>query len=247
MRRLVREALDATTADSLTRRQADADRKQDAGTLDVDRTWKNARQASDLKEVLTVLRRMAGSRERCMYCADSHGTDIEHFWPKTPYPECMFRWANLLLCCAECGRLKGSSFPLDGSAPLLIDPTNDSPWDFLDFDPTTGIVMARYDAVADRQSPKGAATVLVLHLNQREAMNEGCRKTYRRLCAAVEGALSSGAVDPAGLLSELLEQDDHGILGWCFSKRGQTEAPFRQLYEQQRQAWEHCAVSVDPA
>jgi hypothetical protein len=27
-----------------------------------------------------------------MYCLDSHATDIEHFWPKTPYPQRMFVW-----------------------------------------------------------------------------------------------------------------------------------------------------------
>lgn len=179
-----------------------------------------------------------------MYCADSHGTDIEHFWPKVHYPGRMFRWPNLLLCCAGCGRLKGSQFPLDSLEPLLIDPTAESPWDFLDFDPTTGIVMARYDALADRRSPKGEVTVSVLQLNQREALNEGYRKTYRRLCATVERALSSGASDAAGLLAELREQDDHGLLGWCFSERGRTEEPFHRLFDQHRLTWEHCWAGV---
>lgn len=244
MRRLARQALDPEPADSLVRRQENANREHAAGRLDVERTWQNARRALDLGSALAVLRRMSGLRERCMYCSDSHGTDIEHFWPKADYPERLFRWLNLLLCCAECGRLKGNRFPLDGVSPLLVDPTAEDPWEFLDFDPATGIVMARYDVIADRQSPKGAATVAVLQLNQREAMNEGYRRTYRRLGAAVEGALASEDPDAARLLDELRELDDHGLLGWCFSPRGQSETPFRQLFDQHRATWERCAAAV---
>lgn len=40
----------------------------------------------------------------------------------------MFKWRNLLLCCSECGRLKGNRFPLQGKKPLLIDPTKEQPW-----------------------------------------------------------------------------------------------------------------------
>ncbi|WP_156427859.1 hypothetical protein [Thiohalocapsa sp. ML1] len=99
-----------------------------------------------------------------MYCEDSHGTDIEHFRPKTPFPECLFVWTNMLLCCAECGRLKGKQFPTDAMGePLLIDPTVDAPWEHLDFDPETGNVVARFDLERNAFCPKGEKTVETLH------------------------------------------------------------------------------------
>ena len=220
MRRVDRDALDPVTQTSLARRQFEVDADRAAGTLDVDRHWKNARRAADLLTVHRTLRRMAGSRERCMYCADSHGTDIEHFWPKTPFPERLFVWPNLLLCCTECGRFKGDRFPLDGGHPLLIDPTTEDPWDYLEFEPQTGIVSARFDKADNGLSPKGSATVELLHLNEREAMNEGYRRTFRRLGSAVDAALATGSPNPEALAAELRELDEHGLLGWCFSERG---------------------------
>jgi hypothetical protein len=93
----------------------------------------------------------------------------------------MFVWLNLLLCCVECGRFKGDRFPLADGAPLLVDPTAEDPWDYLDFDPTTGNVVARFDTAANDWIAKGQATVGLLQLDRREAMAAGYRKTYRRL------------------------------------------------------------------
>lgn len=182
-----------------------------------------------------------------MYCLDSHATDVEHFWPKSRFPERMFRWPNLLLGCAECGRFKGERFPLDGSAPLLVDPTAEDPWLQLDFDPTTGSVMARYDTQARAPTPRGSATVELLQLNAREALNEGYRKTYGRLRQAVENSITRGAVDAIGLLRELEELDDHGLLAWCFSQRGLTESAFRELHDRHYAVWQHCAAAVGAA
>lgn len=43
----------------------------------------DAKPKATFLEVRTVLRKMASGRERCMYCEDNEGTDIEHFWPKS--------------------------------------------------------------------------------------------------------------------------------------------------------------------
>lgn len=189
MRRITRIALPAQTQKALDQRQANADAKRAAGTLVVEREWNSARRTKSLKTVAITLAAMAGSRERCMYCCDSHGTDIEHFRPKADYPAWMFRWPNLLLCCTECGRFKGNQFPVQNGVPGLVDPTAEDPWEFLDFDPETGVVVARYDAAADIENPIGAETVRVLQLDRREALNDGYRRTWPRLVAAVESAL----------------------------------------------------------
>ena len=82
MRRIQRLDLPAPTQRALDRKQADADTKHAAGALNVEAAWKSARQTKPIKTALGALQTMAGNRQRCMYCGDSHGTDIEHFWPK---------------------------------------------------------------------------------------------------------------------------------------------------------------------
>lgn len=240
MRRVVRRELSPRAAQSLDREQAQADTKRDAGVLNVEAEWKRARRNKPLREAFDTLRVMAGNRERCMYCGDAHGTDIEHFWPKAPYPERMFRWPNMLLCCTECGRIKGSKFPLSDGLPALIDPSRDNPWAFLDFDPQTGNIVPRYDAKSQQYLRKGQATVTVLELDRREAMARGYQRTFRRIKRKVEEALEQRNPDAGALLHELSEADDHGLLGWCFDGLGCLVSPFSDLQARHPAVWEAC-------
>lgn len=242
MRRITRQALPANTAVALGKRQADAEAKRAAGNLDVETTWKSARATKPLKTAHATLRAMAGKRERCMYCCDSHGTDIEHFWPKSIHPDRMFQWPNMLLCCAECGRFKGNQFPLSGGLPLLVDPSATNPWQYLDFDPATGVIVARYDPATNAEDPQGAETVRILHLDRREAVNDGCLKTWRRLVAIVEAALAQGVPNTNVLLDKLAETDEHGLMGWCVSGTGQQVVPFRKLRAQHPAIWASCVT-----
>jgi uncharacterized protein (TIGR02646 family) len=208
--------------------------------LDVAAEWKSARQSRSLKAVLATLQRMMGERQRCMYCLDSHGTDIDHFWPKAPFPERLFVWPNLLLCCAECGRLKGDEFPLSDGEPLLIDPTAEDPWLHLDFDPLTGNIVARFHPDRNNYSEKGARTVEMLHLDRREALASGHQKTFRQLARLVGEALSQVNLSADTLAASLREVDDHGLLDWCFHGSGQNQAPFRDLRDHHAAVWAQC-------
>ena len=240
MRRITRLPLPAQTQLALDRRQTNADDKRAAGTLVVEQEWKSARQTKPLKTVSTTLSKMVGLRERCMYCCDSHATDIEHFWPKTLYPEKMFHWTNFLFCCTECGRFKGDLFPLQGGVPTLVDPTIEDPWKFLDFDPATGVVVARFDVAVNTEFPKGAETVRVLQLDRREALNAGYQKTWKRLVAVVDAALGQPPLDAGNLVNALRDVDDHGLLGWCFAGTGQEVAPFHALRGRHPAVWASC-------
>jgi uncharacterized protein (TIGR02646 family) len=243
VRRVARHPIDPGAQEDLGVRQAAVARKCNAPGFSAADEWKAARPTATLGAVLTSLRRMMGDRQRCMYCLDSHGTDIEHFWPKTPYPERMFVWLNLLLCCAECGRFKGDRFPLADGMPLLVDPTAEDPWQHLDFDPTTGNIVARFDVEQDRYSTKGVETVKLLQLDQREAMASGYKKTLRRLSRVVNEVLGQGNPDAATLIAELRDADDHGLLAWCFHGSGRNEAPFCDLRERHPNVWATCAAA----
>lgn len=244
MRRITRLPLPPATTKALAKRQAEADAKRAAGNLDIERTWKSARQTKPLKTVHATLRGMAGRRERCMYCCDSHGTDIEHFWPKADHPNRMFFWPNLLLCCTECGRFKGNRFPLLYGQPALVDPSADDPWQFLDFDPATGVIVARFDLATNAESAKGVETVRLLQLDRREALNDGYLKTWRRLAATVDATLRQVQPDADALVTALEQADDHGLLGWCFTGTGRNVKPFATLRTLHPDLWDACAQSL---
>ncbi len=247
MRRFVRAALDAAVQQNLDQRQASANQKHAAGNLVVNEEWKGARQTAPLRSVLGTLQGMTGDRQRCMYCLDSHGSDIEHFWPKSLFSERMFLWPNLLLCCTECGRIKGNRFPLAAGQPMLIDPTAEEPWHHLDFDPTTGNVVARFDANANDWSAKGLRTVEVLQLDRREALAAGYAKTFRRLSALVERFLQEGLNNAAVFVASLRNSDDHGLLGWCILGTGENLPPFSDLRVRHPDVWATCVQAVQAA
>lgn len=66
------------------REQAYLNRKALAVTekSSIDRIWKSARQTTTMQRIIETLQSMMGPRQRCMYCVDSHGSDIEHFGRK---------------------------------------------------------------------------------------------------------------------------------------------------------------------
>ncbi|GAA1021406.1 HNH endonuclease [Acrocarpospora pleiomorpha] len=111
-------------------------------------------------EIQAILASMSSGLERCMYCEDSQGTDIEHFRPKSSFPEHTFSWLNYLLACTRCNsNYKRTKFPLDAqNEPLLINPTKDDPSSHLLLSPTTGLYVGL--------DPKGLTTIDVCGLNR---------------------------------------------------------------------------------
>ena len=247
MRQVLRLSLPNRAQTFLNNRRLVADQRRELGTLDIGREWKSARQTRAMGAALKTLQQMMGVRERCMYCVDSHGADIDHFRPKGNYPGHAFEWSNMLLCCTECGRFKGSQFPMAHGAALLLDPTAEDPWQHIDFDPDTGNLTARFDVDVADWSIKGAKTVEVLKLDRREALAAGYVKSYRRLTDIVKASfasLTAGAMTAAALMAALIEADDHGLLGWCFGSIGRAFAPFSDLHRECPRVWEDCLLAV---
>ncbi|QSQ21014.1 hypothetical protein JY651_38335 [Pyxidicoccus parkwayensis] len=157
MRRLSREPLSSEAMHFLAERtqkvMAAADPSAEARRL-----WEQKGRAFD--EIRAALEVMASGRERCMYCEDSAGTDIEHFWPKADYPQKAFTWTNYLLACSTCNsNHKREQFPRDASGlPLLIDPTVDEPREHLRLSGSTGKFTHR--------TPKGVQSIEVFGLGR---------------------------------------------------------------------------------
>lgn len=246
MRWVKRVNLPSAAITYLRKRQKKANAKLVSGNLDTDSEWNSARKTKSMGKVLTALVQMAGKRQRCMFCLDSHGSGIEHFRPKAKdaYPKRMFSWRNLLLCCSKCGTLKGNQFPLQGKRPLLIDPSKEEPWRYLDYDSVLGIIIPRFDPQANAPSSKGVKTVQILKLDQREGLEEGHKKTCRRLKKTVQKLLSNPNMPMAEFIEELQDADEQELLGWCFIGTGQDETPFKEFKQKHPSLWQYCARAL---
>ena len=156
MRRLQRLPLSPATLAFLDKRTASVAEASDS-KAEAERLW-SRQDNKAFHEVRSVLHEMASGIERCMYCEDSQGTAIDHFWPKAVYPDRAYSWANYLLACTLCNsNFKREQFPLDHMGqPLLLDPTAEDPLEHLAFSPSTG----KYSGI----SPKGECSIQVFGL-----------------------------------------------------------------------------------
>ncbi|GAA2751019.1 MULTISPECIES: HNH endonuclease [Kitasatospora] len=133
--------------------------------------WHKAvRQKAQLR---LLLRQMAPGLERCMYCGDNLGTDIDHFEPIALAPLRTFDWQNHLLACAHCNsNQKRDRFPRDPvtGEHLLVDPSREDPADHLRLYLDSG----EYDPL----TAKGEATIDVFGLNSRAELVRGRRMMF---------------------------------------------------------------------
>ena len=107
---------------------------------------------------------MCSGAQRCVYCEDSVGDEVEHIQPKDLYPSLVFVWTNYVYACGRCNGGKSNKFavisgnhlvnvtrprgspvvPPPTGAPAFLNPRIEDPLDFLDLDlEGTFLVLAR--------------------------------------------------------------------------------------------------------
>ncbi|MFW6640659.1 HNH endonuclease [Nocardiopsis algeriensis] len=131
--------------------------------VDAEKARKRWNSASDIRKQLRAeLSVFAAGLDRCMYCGENVGTDVDHFEPIVRAPLRTYDWFNHLLACSRCNsQAKGFVFPCDAQGkPLLIDPTVEDPYDHLELSLSTGRYLGR--------TAKGSRTIEVLQLNRAE-------------------------------------------------------------------------------
>jgi uncharacterized protein (TIGR02646 family) len=157
-------------------------------------------------EVISTLQVMFEGK--CAMCERAGAQQVEHFCPKSIYPERTYAWNNLLLLCGNCNLEKKALDPFnpaasDGGAALL-DPTVDTPEEHIRYDPVTGlsVFVNRQEGTQHR----GEETVNAYHLDHQSLAN--ARYERFRVVKYLLGRLSQSqgpSMDEAeGILRELI-------------------------------------------
>ncbi|WP_442792211.1 HNH endonuclease [Mycobacterium sp. 2-64] len=179
---------------------------------------------------------MAGPRQRCAYCSDSHASDIDHFKPIAVDHGSTFKWPNLLWVCTRCNRKKGKRFPATASGdPLLIDPSITDPWRHMTLDTASGFIAPRY--IVDKYDIFGEATLEVLPTINNEAVAEGRARTCKRLRSAVNSVNEEPTPEAISELLSEVSQDDVGVSRWYGYWEGAAEAELLLLKQTRRNIW----------
>ena len=174
--------------------------RRNADSRSARHAWKSA--AVERAGIRDALFLIATGIERCMYCGDSRGTDIDHFAPIKLAPLRTFEWSNHLLACSSCNsNAKRDAYPCDEHGrSLLIDPSTEDPADHLKLSLTEG----SYAGI----TLKGDVTIEVFQLNRAD-LRKGRADAFIRCKSMLRDYLNletSGKSDEAGDTKLALER-----------------------------------------
>lgn len=162
------------------------------------RMWRPKNKAFD--EVVEKLVVMCPGTRRCCYCEDGRGDDVEHFFPKTLYPELAFAWQNYLLACSACNsnakrnqfavfdaanvehdvtRARGAAMiqPPSGN-PVLINPRYENPLDYFEIELLMTFSLLPHPNLDARARRRAEYTIDILQLNDRTELTDWRRESF---------------------------------------------------------------------
>ncbi len=213
------------------------------------------------KVVRATLGRMCSGAQRCVYCEDSAGIEVEHMQPKSFYPELVFAFGNYVYACGRCNRYKSNRaavFNAAGdlvelvrvrNAPLTLPPTGQqalinprredaAQWLMLDLRDTFEFVPIAAVGTPDR---KRADFVLsLLRLNDPDILVPARREAHDNYRARLmEYLMLRNAGAPASELKQLvkaLQRMQHPTVWFEIKRQAPRLASWQPLFAQAPEA-----------
>jgi hypothetical protein len=202
---IARAQLDAKLAARLDNRTAQLYARS-ANSSQARAAWRSA--DAERRGVRTYLEEMAPGIQRCMYCGDNIGTDIDHFEPISSAPMRTFEWLNHLLACSFRNSNKRDSYPRDPSGKaLLIDPTSE--------DPSRHLVLTLSNGEYRALTLQGQASIDIFGLNRADLTRgrAGAFHTRRATLCYAKTLFDAGRQnDAVKYLSALVEEPYASVL-----------------------------------
>ena len=192
------------------------------------------------RRVRESLTRMCSGAQRCVYCEDSVGDEVEHIQPKDLYPCLVFVWINYVYACGRCNGGKSNKFavvannrlvdvtrrrgadivaPIPGT-PAFLNPRIEDPLDFLDLDlDGTFFVLAR-DELGDIDRERTEFTIETLNLNRDVLLQARATAfgSYRARLEEYVGRRNNATADELARLARGVEAMPH-VTVWAEMKR----------------------------
>jgi uncharacterized protein (TIGR02646 family) len=142
---------------------------------------------------------MCSGAQRCVYCEDSKGDQVEHIRPKDFYPEWCFVWENYVYACGDCNSPKNNKFAVfrndsgefyevdrnpDSEPPLgedvMINPRNENAMDYcmLDLRGTFKFVIIKSPGTKEHKKADYTFNEILRLNDQRESLRKGRKLAY---------------------------------------------------------------------
>ena len=208
-----------------------------APKLEAKRRYENARIANWFRPLIKELQVLSGPGQRCMLCSGSEASDVEHYRPKSIFPELVLTWENFLWSCTPCNRGKHNRFPpITETGGRFINPLDEDVWDFFFID-EFGLLTPCYDVSIGALNERAVTTRDFLDLN-REAVQESRKMRLddlRSQIAVTLRLLSLGQLSKDQVHEKIANwrkqpfQPD--VADYFLNGPGMIESPFKNLFD----------------
>ena len=110
----------------------------------------------------------------CGYCEQECKGEVEHFRPKSRFPERVYEWENWVLACHVCNNMKSGKWPAGGYVDPCAKSRTARPESYFDFDTTTGEILPTANLSAARRR-KAERMIADLRLNEHHHLKARAR------------------------------------------------------------------------
>ena len=104
----------------------------------------------------------------CGYCeeeVDQSRGSVDHFRPKSMFPELVYEWSNWVFTCRECNNFKGDKWPPNGYVDPCACSLSERPENFFYFDLCTGEILPK-PGLSPEERSKAWQTINDIGLNK---------------------------------------------------------------------------------
>lgn len=113
----------------------------------------------------------------CAYCEAVCKGEVDHFRPKSRFPELVYEWSNWLIACHDCNHAKGDKWPASGYVDPCAESTSKRPEYYFDFDTLTGELVPKVGLTSTRRQ-KAQRMINDLRLNEHHHLRKRLRWLY---------------------------------------------------------------------
>ena len=142
------------------------------GTKPTDSRWRKFH--ADLRQVFHGF---------CAYCEELGKGEVDHFRPKSKFPDLVYHWSNWLFTCHDCNNAKGEKWPIGGYIDPCAKSVSDHPEYYFTFDTLTGEILPMKGLSSTRRQ-KAQEMIEDLQLNRGHHLRE--RQGQLKMLSALE-------------------------------------------------------------
>ena len=107
----------------------------------------------------------------CAYCEELDKGEIDHFRPKSQFPQLVYQWSNWVFACHNCNQSKQEKWPPIGYVDPCSNSIQERPENFFRFDTETGEILPMLKMSPDLRD-KAQKTIDDLSLNASHHLRE---------------------------------------------------------------------------